>query len=671
MILDHVVIAVNELNSAIKDYETLGFNVIQGGYHANRATHNALIIFSDRTYIELLAKTDEEPLSNVVDFSPMLDSGEGLAGFALYCDDIEDEAKRLTDAGFNVGEITIGSREKDGRLIQWKLALIDSGFVPFLIQDITPREWRIPTTDNLITHPNRAVGISAVEIAVRELSTSWETYTKLMHMSPNLYARNHGRVGNIILQESNGFASRFISKHSSGFPQIFNGNISQEEIDSTDLSQEPQSFANMLSIDDKMMANMKKGAERDKEIELALQHKQEALFAIHLIREESDNGEFTREKTHNVNFHQRLGVPYYYGVEILKGLDEVDWSSVKHAYGPATDVPDLLRALTSDNQAVRNNAHHTLNSNITHQGTIYEASIEVIPFLAKLLIAENVDIHAPRDLLSYITFVGVDDPELTDLTRKKLDEIIDLLIENMAHPNAEVRQTIIDQLMLFPDYAEHLTSLLEEQFKSDESILVRAQCLITLSYIWKKVFYKDGEQKLPHEKQEIIAQIKNDNSEPIYLRFEAAMILINDDIDYWLEESLPLFYDIMTVNANEFDGIDHLSLFFKITRVLQKSPDVALQWIHTQVNHPDVRVRQFVSNAIGNLIQAGLPIEQGISLLKTLLNDSNASVRQSTLVIFYQSEYVIEIKDELTYIAEHDPSMMVRKMAQNTLNNLR
>ena len=32
---------------------------------------------------------------------------------------------------------------------------------------------------------------------------------------------------------------------------------------------------------------------------------------------------------------------------MLKGLDEIDWNSVSHAYGPAIDVPKLLRDLLS------------------------------------------------------------------------------------------------------------------------------------------------------------------------------------------------------------------------------------------------------------------------------------------------------------------------------------
>src|SRR5689334_2853398 len=99
---DHAVIAVKDLDNAIQDYHDLGFTVIRGGIHSNRATKNALIVFEDGTYLELLAKTDFDPLPNVVDFSPLLQKGEGLVGFALQSDDLETEVTRLKDSGFSV-----------------------------------------------------------------------------------------------------------------------------------------------------------------------------------------------------------------------------------------------------------------------------------------------------------------------------------------------------------------------------------------------------------------------------------------------------------------------------------------------------------------------------------------------------------------------------------------
>jgi catechol 2,3-dioxygenase-like lactoylglutathione lyase family enzyme len=183
--LDHIVIAVHDLDSAVRDYRDLGFTVVQGGVHANRATHNALITFAGGTYLELLASTGEPPLPGVVDFSVLLQHGEGLVGFALRSEDLDTDAVRLRANGFAVGEVTPGERRRaDGTVIRWKLAFLDAGFAPFLIQDVTPREWRISNDPAITTHPNRAVGLRAVEIAVREMSLAWERYGRLFGVPP-------------------------------------------------------------------------------------------------------------------------------------------------------------------------------------------------------------------------------------------------------------------------------------------------------------------------------------------------------------------------------------------------------------------------------------------------------------------------------------------------------
>ena len=53
--LDHLVILVRDLESAIADYTALGFTVQRGGTHADGATHNALVGFADGSYLELIA----------------------------------------------------------------------------------------------------------------------------------------------------------------------------------------------------------------------------------------------------------------------------------------------------------------------------------------------------------------------------------------------------------------------------------------------------------------------------------------------------------------------------------------------------------------------------------------------------------------------------------------
>lgn len=70
---------------------------------------------------------------------------------------------------------------------------------------------------------------------------------------------------------------------------------------------------------------------------------------------------------------------------ILAGIDEISWHDLKHAYGPADDVPDQLRLLLCDDPSMQEDAWESLSSNIWHQGDVYEASAFTIPFFLRML----------------------------------------------------------------------------------------------------------------------------------------------------------------------------------------------------------------------------------------------------------------------------------------------
>lgn len=72
------------------------------------------------------------------------------------------------------------------------------------------------------------------------------------------------------------------------------------------------------------------------------------------------------------------------GGDVLAGLEEAGWAGLRHAYGPAGDVPGLLRALSSGSPAERRHALQALYGNIFHQGSRYEATAYAVPFLARL-----------------------------------------------------------------------------------------------------------------------------------------------------------------------------------------------------------------------------------------------------------------------------------------------
>jgi hypothetical protein len=88
----------------------------------------------------------------------------------------------------------------------------------------------------------------------------------------------------------------------------------------------------------------------------------------------------------------------------LEGIDRVDWSKIKHCYGPATDVPRHLRALATGDDAARKDAWRALCSSLFHQGSVYEASSYVIPFLIRL--AEHPSVPEREQTLGLAGEIG-------------------------------------------------------------------------------------------------------------------------------------------------------------------------------------------------------------------------------------------------------------------------
>jgi HEAT repeat protein len=99
---------------------------------------------------------------------------------------------------------------------------------------------------------------------------------------------------------------------------------------------------------------------------------------------------------------------------VLEGLAEVPWARLPHAYGPADDVPGLLRGLRGSDPAVCEQALKDLFASITHQGTRYPATAPAVRFLAELATAPDTpNRHHILLLLAYAA-VGTDWPSLPD-----------------------------------------------------------------------------------------------------------------------------------------------------------------------------------------------------------------------------------------------------------------
>src|SRR5260370_28887914 len=116
--LDHSVIVVRDLASAVRDYTALGFTVTPGGTHADGLTHNALVSFADGSYFELLAFTNPGQATDHP-WWHRLAEGEGLEDYALASDDLAGDVAACRRRGLAIGDPMGGGRQRpDGRTLR-------------------------------------------------------------------------------------------------------------------------------------------------------------------------------------------------------------------------------------------------------------------------------------------------------------------------------------------------------------------------------------------------------------------------------------------------------------------------------------------------------------------------------------------------------------------------
>ncbi|GEM_PF-4189980 len=75
---------------------------------------------------------------------------------------------------------------------------------------------------------------------------------------------------------------------------------------------------------------------------------------------------------------------------MLEKLEQINWSELIHAYGQASDIPDHIQKLRSDDSDVLRKTFSYLYNRLYHQSTIYEATVATIPFLIDLLTEDNI-----------------------------------------------------------------------------------------------------------------------------------------------------------------------------------------------------------------------------------------------------------------------------------------
>jgi catechol 2,3-dioxygenase-like lactoylglutathione lyase family enzyme len=177
--LDHVVIAVTDRDAAAADYRWLGFQVLAGGAHPGRTSHNALVVFADGAYLELIAWRAPAPEERW--YRTLRDHGEGLVDFALLPGDTAQALSEARARGLDTltGPLDGARLRPDGAQLRWQTARHATPDLPFLCGDVTPRSLRVPEGDVRV-HPNGAQGVAELAVAVHDLDATLARYRALL-----------------------------------------------------------------------------------------------------------------------------------------------------------------------------------------------------------------------------------------------------------------------------------------------------------------------------------------------------------------------------------------------------------------------------------------------------------------------------------------------------------
>jgi hypothetical protein len=178
--VDHVSVCGTNLDTLRQTFDSVGLASDLGGSHGNGVTQMASIGFDDGTYIELIAPVKEGETGNS-EWARFMNVDAVTCAWAVGTNVILQEVDRLKKAGITVTTPERGSRKRpDGMSVEWMTSDVGpappGSVLPFMIEDETPRAWRVQTTASLQGAP--VSGVENVVIGVNNLDASIALFRK-------------------------------------------------------------------------------------------------------------------------------------------------------------------------------------------------------------------------------------------------------------------------------------------------------------------------------------------------------------------------------------------------------------------------------------------------------------------------------------------------------------
>ncbi|MGW3103309.1 HEAT repeat domain-containing protein [Streptomyces sp. NPDC001100] len=153
---------------------------------------------------------------------------------------------------------------------------------------------------------------------------------------------------------------------------------------------------------------------------------------------------------------------------MFAGIDEVDWASLRHAYGSAEDVPALLRGLASTDPVERASALDGMYGAVHHEGRVYDSTLACVPFLLALATEEGV---AERgELVELLVGVGRGRGSAEAALRAGAEDFVVLVGDR----NPGVRRAAAEGLVRFLDQPARVLGLLRQRIavERDDRVLL-------------------------------------------------------------------------------------------------------------------------------------------------------------------------------------------------------
>ncbi|MGG1948919.1 VOC family protein [Trinickia sp. NRRL B-1857] len=184
--IDHVVIAVRDLDAASEHFTRMGFALTPRGYHTV-GSENHCAMFANG-YLELLAVRTPHPVTAY--FSRFLDHGDGAAAMVVATDNAQALHRDWRAAGVPVAEPFDFSRPvqtaRGDALARFRITQVDTAYTPgglvFACEHLTPE---LVYSPDETMHPNGATGLAAVTVSVAsaQLEAVADRYARVLAAS--------------------------------------------------------------------------------------------------------------------------------------------------------------------------------------------------------------------------------------------------------------------------------------------------------------------------------------------------------------------------------------------------------------------------------------------------------------------------------------------------------